>query len=192
VRFQLAAVITNILFIAEAFDNPVLEQIVFLFLVRYIFLLSPLYVSGQATVTCGYPEKESAALCLIIIAVCYSLFSSVKYRFKISRKQSASKKLNFLQMYSSRCVITPAEYSAETVISAEYLPNLNAKYTIRPSVPTSEMSERVNRNLFYFLCRVDNPTTCRAVIGHTLGVFGQLFDECRCEFIYNCDFAACL
>jgi hypothetical protein len=88
--------------------------------------------------------------------------------------------------------ITPAEYSAETVISAEYLPNLNAKYSIRPSVPTSEMNERVNRNLFYFLCRVDTPTTCRAVIGHILGVFEQLFNECRGEFIYNCDFAACL
>jgi hypothetical protein len=78
------------------------------------------------------------------------------------------------------------------VISAEYLPNLNAKYSIRPSVSMIEISERVNRNLFYFLCRVDTPTICRAVIGHILGVFGQLFDECRFEFIYNCDFAACL
>jgi hypothetical protein len=77
------------------------------------------------------------------------------------------------------------------VISAEYLPNLNAKYSIRPSVPTSEMSERVNINRFYFLCRVDTPTTCRPVIGHILSVFGQLFDKCRGEFIYNCDFTAC-
>jgi hypothetical protein len=68
-------------------------------------------------------------------------------------------------------------------MSAEYLPNLNAKHSIRHSVPTSEMSERMDRNLFYFLCQVDTPTTCRAVIGHILGVFGQLFDECRGEFI---------
>jgi hypothetical protein len=56
----------------------------------------------------------------------------------------------------------------------------------------SEMSERVNRNLFYLLCRVDTTITCRAVIGHILGVFGELFDECRGEFIYNCDFAECV
>jgi hypothetical protein len=37
---------------------------------------------------------------------------------------------------------TPAEYSAETVISAEYLPNLNAKYSIRPGVPTVRIAGR--------------------------------------------------
>jgi hypothetical protein len=50
----------------------------------------------------------------------------------------------------------------------------------------------VNRNLFYFLCQVDTTTTCGAVIGHIFGVFEQLFDECRGEFIYNCDFAECV
>lgn len=50
VRFQLAAVITSFVFIAEAFDNPVLQQIMFLFHVGYIFLFGPLYVSSQTTV----------------------------------------------------------------------------------------------------------------------------------------------
>jgi hypothetical protein len=89
----------------KPFDNPVFQQIVFLFYIRYIFLLGPLCVSTQTTVKCDYPEEESTTLCLIIIAVCYWFFSSVKFRFKMSRKQSASKELNFLEVYISRSVI---------------------------------------------------------------------------------------
>jgi hypothetical protein len=76
VRFQLAAVITSFVFIAEAFDNPVLQQIVFLFRMKYIFLLGPLCVSTETTLKRKKAQRYVLLLLLLLLPFVIDCFDN--------------------------------------------------------------------------------------------------------------------
>ena len=109
----------------------------------------------------------------------YSLSSTHRYFTWLQRDVTKIFKHGVLCVNRSRYpdwwqMLTLGEYSSEIVNLAEYLTNVNAKYGTQVCNLTSEMTERVTRNGFYFLEWVKTPTTYRSGLVTIVGLSEQL------------------